>query len=116
MMPHRNFYIVLILLFVGNMLVYAQNTNISCDTALPACPDQNFGVNIPSEVGWDNAEDGPDYGCLGTQPRPLWYYMQISQSGIVEFVLTQFSQPDQQGYSIDVDYICLLYTSDAADE
>lgn len=105
MNPQRNLYIVLILLFLGNMLVFAQNTNLSCDTALPACPDQNFGVNIPSEVGWDNAEAGPDYGCLATQPRPLWYYMQISQTGIVEFVLTQFSQPDQQGYSIDVDYI-----------
>ena len=98
-------FLFVILLFLGGISTYAQNTNTSCDSALPACPDQNFGVNIPSEVGGGNAPMGPDYGCLITQPRPLWYYMQISQTGIVEFVLTQFSQPDQQGTPIDVDYI-----------
>ncbi|MGB0304678.1 MAG: hypothetical protein ACPGAI_06035, partial [Flavobacteriaceae bacterium] len=27
------------------------------------------------------AETGPDYGCLGSEPYPAWFYLQIDESG-----------------------------------
>lgn len=45
------------------------------------------------------AQVGPNYGCLFTQPNPVWYYMQIDQSGNLIFDITSL-----QG--VDVDFIC----------
>ncbi|MDO5510040.1 MAG: T9SS type B sorting domain-containing protein [Weeksellaceae bacterium] len=98
------FFVILMVSFAANLNAQT-GENQTCDNAAPACPDQDFGVNIPSIVGTAAAEQGPAYGCLGSQPRPLWYYLQISQTGQVEFILSQTTQPDGQGSPIDVDYI-----------
>ncbi|MDO5509225.1 MAG: T9SS type B sorting domain-containing protein [Weeksellaceae bacterium] len=101
--PLRLWFVGLFFLF--SFSVFAQNANTTCDTAAPACPDQNFGVNMPSQTGSGVAEQGPNYGCLASQPRPLWYYMQVSHTGTVEFLLTQTTQPNGMGNEIDIDFI-----------
>lgn len=83
------------------------NTNTSCATALPVCPDNNFGLNIPSEIGSQNTADeapGTHYGCNLSQPNPLWYYMRVSQTGTAIFDLTQYTEMNQQGDGLDVDF------------
>ena len=55
------------------------------------------------------AEVGPDYGCLFTQPFPAWFYLQIDQSGILEFDIIQNTAFDSDGNptgaGLDVDFI-----------
>lgn len=103
----KKFSIILIG-FIG-IMTFAQNgggdnTNLTCAQAIPVCPDNNFGVNVPNVTGSSTAEEGPYYGCLSSQPRPMWYYMRVAQSGYAIFDLNQYSQPDQQGTGLDVDF------------
>lgn len=98
--------LVLILIFAFG---YAQQggvaNNYTCAEAAPVCPDNNFGVNIPNVLDVPDAEAGPDYGCLGGQPSPMWFYMRVATSGNAMFDLTQYSEPDGQGTGLDVDFI-----------
>ncbi len=55
------------------------------------------------------SEAGPDYGCLFTQPFPAWFYLQIDQSGILEFDIIHNTAFDPDGNPtgavLDVDFI-----------
>ena len=56
------------------------------------------------------AEPGPDYDCLLTQPWPAWFYLQIDQSGDLDFEIIQNTafdiNGDPVGTGLDVDFIC----------
>ncbi|MGB1410036.1 MAG: hypothetical protein ACPG59_00710, partial [Flavobacteriaceae bacterium] len=56
------------------------------------------------------AETGPDYGCLGLEPYPAWFYLQIDESGNLNFTITQNTSFDTNGNptgtGLDVDFIC----------
>lgn len=108
----KKFSIILIG-FIG-IMTFAQNdggdnTNFTCADAIPICPGvQDFGINIPNVVGDRNeirGEAGPNYGCLGSQPRPMWFYLKVNAGGTVFFDLNQFSEINSQGNPIDVDFI-----------
>ncbi|AEH00200.1 T9SS type B sorting domain-containing protein [Lacinutrix sp. 5H-3-7-4] len=74
-----------------------------CIAAQPICSDI---VNVPSQTGPNNAEAGIDYGCLGSQPDPIWYFLQTGDvAGDLDFTLTQFDGPNQTGGGNDVDFI-----------
>ena len=55
------------------------------------------------------SETGPDYGCLFTQPYPAWFYLQIDQTGTLEFDIIQNTSFDVDGNptgtGLDVDFI-----------
>lgn len=55
------------------------------------------------------AEEGPDYGCLGSEPNPAWFYITVDQTGALEFEITQSTAFDANGQVIgdllDVDFI-----------
>ena len=57
----------------------------------------------------ETAFAGPDYGCTFTQPYPSWFYLQIEQTGILEFDIIQNTGFDDNGNPIgtglDVDFI-----------
>ena len=78
----------------------ASNTNGSCVTADPVCTGVSYdycnSINIPSLGG------GGIYGCLASSPNPSFYFINIAQSGPVNF---QISQQTNTGVGIDVDYI-----------
>ncbi|GGE41486.1 T9SS type B sorting domain-containing protein [Psychroflexus planctonicus] len=65
------------------------------------------------------AEDGPDYGCLGSEPNPAWFYLTVEESGDLEFELTQATAFDENGQVIgdllDVDFIAYGPFSDVED-
>lgn len=52
-----------------------------CDAAKPFCSDTTY--NFPTNVG-TYAAAGIDYGCLCTQPNPIWYYLKIAVAGSLD--------------------------------
>ncbi|WP_229724577.1 T9SS type B sorting domain-containing protein [Winogradskyella forsetii] len=77
--------------------------NDTCAGALPICGDIE---DVPSPVGSGSAESGIDYGCLGSQPRPRWYFLQTGDiPGDLSFTLSQTTLQNGAGTGIDVDFI-----------
>ncbi|MFY9307474.1 MAG: hypothetical protein WAQ28_00345 [Bacteroidia bacterium] len=80
-----------------------------CATAAPFCTGTTY--TFPASTN-TTAPTGPDYNCLGSQPNPAWYFLQIATSGNVDLSI---SQVDAQGTGQDVDFICWgPFTSPAA--
>ncbi len=80
-----------------------------CATASPFCSGTTY--TFPASTN-TTAPTGPNYDCLGTQPNPAWYYLQIATSGNLELGI---SQVDATGTGTDVDFICWgPFTSPAA--
>jgi len=67
----------------------------TCETAEPFCTAE--GTTYPAGIG-TTAQVGPDYGCLGSVPNPVWYYMQILTGGDLQITETNSN-------SLDVDFI-----------
>lgn len=55
-----------------------QAIGTTCLDAQPFCTDSSYF--FPMAVG-STAETGPEYGCLCSQPNPIWYYMFVDQPG-----------------------------------
>ena len=75
------------------------NSQTSCATAQPFCAGGTSGVTFPATVNGPAAQVGPNYGCLGTQPNPAWYYLQVSNSGNIDLYIAGTGNQD-------VDFIC----------
>ena len=87
-----------IFLFALNLLcidVFSQATNSNCANPTPFCTGQT--MNFPAVTGNSQAQPGPSYGCLGSQPRPSWFYFQAATSG--PMVITMAANND-------IDFIC----------
>lgn len=78
---------------------YAQTND--CFTANPFCSSNQY--NFPNATS-GSAPNGPNYGCLFSQPAPIWYYMEIDTPGTIQITLQQTSQPNGQGAQYDVDF------------
>lgn len=79
-----------------------------CINPTAACPGEDFGLNIPFLSDGEiptSAPAGPNYGCLFNQPYPRFFFFKIAEDGDLYFDLNQYTQPDQQGTPIDVDFI-----------
>lgn len=74
------FFITLIIVSYSG--AKAQST---CATAQAFCT--NSGVSFPASTG-TTAPSGPNYGCLGSEPNPAWYYLQISTPGNININLS----------------------------
>lgn len=85
-------FIFLAILFV----VSAHSQSDDCNTATPFCT--NSGITFPASTG-ASSPNGPDYGCLFTQPNPAFFYLQIDNPG--NMTLSLFSTPAN-----DIDFIC----------
>jgi gliding motility-associated-like protein len=73
---------------------------IPCTDALPFCTQNTY--SFPNETN-TTAPTGPNYDCLGSQPNPVWFFMEIDQGGPMTFTI---SQSTTQGGSanLDVDF------------
>jgi gliding motility-associated-like protein len=79
-----------------------------CINPEAACPGPEFGLNIPFQNDGEipsTAPSGPNYGCLGSQPYPRFYYFKIDQPGNLYFDMNQYTQENQEGDDLDVDFI-----------
>ncbi|WP_317899641.1 T9SS type B sorting domain-containing protein [Aurantibacillus circumpalustris] len=85
------FFIIVLLAYKGNL--FSQNS--ACATASPFCTGQT--MNFPATTGVPNSQVGPNYGCLGSQPNPAWYFMQMANTGSMSISMAAAS---------DIDFIC----------
>ena len=84
------FYILLLLVYFD---AYSQGT---CSTALPFCTGSNY--TFPASINTP-APPGTNFGCLGTQPNPAFYYMEIANPGNLTIYMSTTPQRD-------IDFIC----------
>ena len=73
---------------------------IPCTDAQPFCTSNTY--SFPNETN-TTAPSGPNYGCLGSEPNPVWFYMQIDVAGPMTFTITQ-SSTQGGAPDLDVDY------------
>ena len=74
---------------------YSQST---CAGAAPFCSGPT-SVTFPATTAGTSAAAGPNYGCLGSQPNPAWYYFQVSTAGTIIIDIAGTGGGD-------VDFIC----------
>lgn len=96
-------YKFLVLLFIGLLSTTVNAQNNTCADAAPFCTGTVF--NFPAGVDAGNAEPGPDYGCLGSEPNPAWYFMQVEDPGDISIFMVGTDNA-QQTPSNDIDFIC----------
>ncbi|MBK6521148.1 MAG: hypothetical protein IPG08_01795 [Sphingobacteriaceae bacterium] len=78
---------ILSILALCFVFLFTTNAQTSCANAQPFCAGGTSGGTFPATVNGPAAENGPNYGCLGTQPNPAWYFLQISQSGNLDILI-----------------------------
>ena len=69
-----------------------------CTGAAPFCSGTS-AYTFPATTAGTTAPIGPNYGCLGSEPNPAWYYFQVSTSGTIIIDIAGTSGGD-------VDFIC----------
>lgn len=78
-----------------------------CLDADPFCSME--GLIFENESGDAVAPPNIDYECLGSQPDPSWFFLQIEESGDLSFEIIQNTSFDSQGNptgdELDVDFI-----------
>jgi len=102
----KKLLIICIILF-STFIVKGQTT---CGTALPFCTGTNY--TFPASTN-TSAPSGPFYDCLGSQPNPAWYYMQIDNPGSITINIQGINGPPGTtpipgwgGNTEDIDFIC----------
>ena len=99
-------YLVTAMFLLGSMVSYSQGDR--CSSIQPFCAGDSqliFPNSNPQSGGSPDAETGPYYGCLNSQPFPAWYYLQVGTSGDLRFTISQSENQDGTGLEIDVDFI-----------
>jgi hypothetical protein len=84
-------FIILTVLFCN----FESKAQGSCANSNPFCTSNVY--TFPASTG-TTSETGPNYGCLGSQPNPAWYYLQISQAGNIIIDMTNSN-------NVDIDFI-----------
>ena len=92
-------FFAITLLFTG--VAHAQLPT-NCADMDPFCADTN--ITFTAQSNGPTAPAGNNYGCLGSQPNPTWYYLQIDQPGPLVFSLSAPSDIDFIIYGPFTDY------------
>src|SRR5689334_13368553 len=87
--------------FIKTTLVAQGNL---CSQATPFCTAVGTPFTYANVTGSSVGQTGPNYGCLGSEPRPSWFYIKSSAVGVMTYSLTQSTTPGGAP-NIDVDYI-----------
>jgi len=83
--------ISLLIVFALSACISFSQGNEDCDQMEAICT--NSGLSFTAQTGV-TIEPGNNYGCLGSQPNPTWYYLEISTSGNIDMSLTAGSDID----------------------
>jgi gliding motility-associated-like protein len=90
----------------GTGILFSQGDR--CASIQPFCSGTTeyiFPNSNPGNSSVPSAESGPDYSCLENQSYPAWFYLQIGDSGTLNFEISQSVNPDGSGGTLDVDFI-----------
>ncbi|HSP13019.1 MAG TPA: hypothetical protein VLO29_10880, partial [Salegentibacter sp.] len=105
MAPMKPVFSLLIIFILSLTSVWAQGE--ICANIEPFCAGGEELVFENSHKDNSNqvyAEEGPYYGDLTTQPYPSWYFLQVQESGTLEFLISQNQEEDGSGKILDVDF------------
>lgn len=85
---------LLFLLFTLSLLGWqdAFGQGATCDASTAFCT--SAGASYPAGVGTGTAAAGPDYGCLGSQPSPGWFFLQVANAGPIDFAISNSTAQD----------------------
>ena len=83
----------------GEIVVAHDNTHYVDAIQFCGTDDHN---QFPLIVNVENAESGPYYGCLYTQPNPSWFFVKMDEPGDVIININAQSE----GGFFDVDFCC----------
>jgi hypothetical protein len=79
--------LIKIILFVSVLInkdqLYAQGN--TCGQATPFCTGVGTPFVYPNVHNGSVAQTGPNYGCLGSEPDPSWFYLKTSSAGVMTF-------------------------------
>ena len=78
-------YLLSLFLLFSSILTNVYSQSPTCAGANPFCAGGST-FTFPNTTG--SASIGSP-GCLGSAPNPAWFYIQVSQSGNIDFLLTQ---------------------------
>ncbi len=95
----KKIYAILLLVLAINWSSFGQGA--TCATATPFCTAVGTPFSFPNSTN-TTAQTGPNYGCLGSEPNPAWFYLQTTAAGTMTF---NISQTSSGGSGIDVDFI-----------
>ncbi|HNP31787.1 MAG TPA: T9SS type A sorting domain-containing protein [Flavobacterium sp.] len=92
-----------------NIYSFSARTHALCNLA-SVCANANplcgaLGSPFANTHQSASAETGNDYGCLGSQPNPTWFYLPVSGNGTINLKIEQNSLINFTGTGLDVDYI-----------
>lgn len=73
----------------------------TCPDAYPFCTAISY--NFQNSTG-TTSPVGPNYGCLVSQPNPVWYYMKVDTGGPFQIGLSQNTGANGSGSGTDVDF------------
>jgi gliding motility-associated-like protein len=93
----KKFILLLSLISFLFLSFSVSSQNNLCSSADPFCTGTTY--NFPAGVNAPDAETGPNYGCLYSEPNPAWYFMQVGTSGVIE--IEMHSTPQH-----DIDFAC----------
>ncbi|QYJ67506.1 T9SS type B sorting domain-containing protein [Flavobacterium litorale] len=95
-------YLFLSIFIFSSVTIFAQSN--TADGMEPFCAggDTLTFSNTTNSDPADPDSAADSYGCLGSEPNPAWFFMQIGESGDLEFNL---SQENAAGTGLDVDFI-----------
>lgn len=94
---NKNYFLSITIVLIFSLNSIGQTLNGLCETSLPFCTGITY--NYPAGVNTGSGQTGPSYACLGSEPNPAWYYLQIDQLGIISIEIHTVPQHD-------VDFIC----------
>jgi len=88
MKDHKQITFFFLFFILLTPLLIAQSGGADfCSDSEPLCGSNVF--SYPNSSGGTNAEIGPDYGCLGSQPNPAWFFLQIANNGNIILTIEQ---------------------------
>jgi len=93
-----NKYITILFFLLISLLSFSQDSICNIGAGCSDSP-----LVFPNTFDGSTAPTGPNYGCLGSQPNPAWYFLGFDQVGNLEI---EISQVDLNGNLADVDFIC----------
>ena len=78
----------------SNASIFCGTSN-TCESTLFLC-DPSVTFSVGTNAG--SAQAGPDYGCVGSQPNPIWYGFSIMSAGDISMLLNVTP-------CLDIDYV-----------
>ena len=105
----RTLFKIVLTLILGNLSIFTINAQGSlCSDIEPFCAGEEqltFPNSNYTNSNQISGEIGPDYNCLDEQPYPAWFFLQIEESGNLNFTISQYQNSDNTGAPLDVDFV-----------